>query len=64
MSEAPDVPSDVIAAWERILERLRAAVFGEFEILREIGSGGMAAVYLARQIALNRQVAIKVMSPA
>ena len=37
---------------------------GEFEILREIGSGGMAAVYLANEVALNRQVAIKVMSPA
>ena len=55
---------DVADAWERILSRLRAAVAGEFEILREIGSGGMAAVYLAREVALNRQVAIKVMSPA
>ncbi len=55
---------DVADAWERILGRLRAAVAGEFEILREIGSGGMAAVYLAREVALNRQVAIKVMSPA
>jgi len=56
--------SDASDAWERILARLRSAVRGEFEILREIGSGGMAAVYLAKDIALNRQVAIKVMSPA
>jgi len=51
-------------AWERILAKLRLAVDGEYEILRQIGAGGMAAVYLARQVALNRQVAIKVMSPA
>src|SRR4051812_39937984 len=55
---------DANDAWERILSRRRDAVDGEFEILREIGSGGMAAVYLAREAALNRQVAIKVMSPA
>src|SRR5438270_8818244 len=64
MSDEPGTMSDVSAAWARILARLRAAVAGEFEILREIGSGGMAAIYLAREIALNRQVAIKVMSPA
>jgi len=60
----PTMTDDVVDAWERILGRLRTAVAAEFEILREIGSGGMAAVYLAREIALNRQVAIKVMSPA
>src|SRR6476646_4134691 len=58
------MPDDVMGVWARILDRLRHAVAGEFEILREIGSGGMAAVYLAREIALNRKVAIKVMSPA
>ena len=55
---------DVAEVWGRIVHRLSEAVNGEFEILREIGAGGMAAVYLAREIALNRQVAIKVMSPA
>jgi len=55
---------DAHDAWQRILGRLRTAVAGEFEILREIGSGGMAAVYLARELALHRLVAIKVMSPA
>ena len=57
--------SDEVAdVWGRIVHRLSEAVDGEFEILREIGAGGMAAVYLAREVALNRQVAIKVMSPA
>lgn len=37
---------------------------GEFRLLRHIGSGGMADVYLARQTSLNRNVAVKVMKPA
>jgi hypothetical protein len=36
---------------------------GEFEILGEIGHGGMARVYLAQELALDRQVAVKVLSP-
>ena len=43
--------------------RLQAATLGEFEIFTELGRGGMAAVYLARDLALNRRVAIKVMAP-
>jgi eukaryotic-like serine/threonine-protein kinase len=50
--------------WEKVVGRLRTATAGEFEILRELGRGGMAAVYLAHEIALNRKIAIKVMSPA
>ena len=35
-----------------------------YQIKREIGTGGMASVYLAVQTSLEREVAIKVMSPA
>ncbi len=46
-----------------LLQVLRQATLGEYEILQEIGQGGMATVYLAHEIALDRKVAVKVMSP-
>jgi serine/threonine-protein kinase len=52
------------SAQETALELLRAETLGEYEILGELGRGGMATVYLAHDIALDRRVAIKVMSPA
>ncbi len=45
-----------------ILERLRAATAGEYEIIRELGRGGFAAVFLGRDVELDREVAIKVLT--
>ena len=37
--------------------------FGNFVLERQLGSGGMGAVYLGRDLTLNRVVAIKVLKP-
>ena len=42
---------------------LSNCMLGEFRILRRLGAGGMAQVYLAEQTSLKRYVAIKVMRP-
>src|SRR5918999_6279794 len=49
--------------WAEVVARLRRATLGEFEIGHELGRGGMAAVFLAHELSLHRDVAIKVMSP-
>ncbi len=57
--------AETVAQGERkLMEALRQATLGEYEVLGEVGRGGMAVVYLAHDIALDRKVAIKVMSPA
>lgn len=48
---------------EPLIARLRRATLGRYDIYAELGSGGMATVYLALDLALDRKVAIKVLSP-
>src|SRR5215212_3794439 len=43
--------------------RVTSAVADRYQIDREIGRGGMATVYLARDIRHNRNVALKVLNP-
>jgi len=45
------------------LALLQAAIAERYAIEREIGAGGMATVYLARDVKHDRQVALKVLKP-
>src|SRR6185436_879950 len=45
------------------LAQLNTGLAGRYTIDREIGRGGMATVYLARDIRHNRSVALKLLNP-
>jgi tRNA A-37 threonylcarbamoyl transferase component Bud32/tetratricopeptide (TPR) repeat protein len=66
--DAASVSSSVHSIPERLTafmhaDRVRAAIVGRYALGKEIGRGGMATVYLARDIRHERQVAIKVLHP-
>src|SRR6266853_1376996 len=44
-------------------ERLRAALAPDYELVRELASGGMGTVYLVRDVALDCPMAVKVLRP-
>ena len=45
------------------LSKLRTSLADRYQIDREIGAGGMATVYLARDPRHDRNVALKVLNP-
>src|SRR3989454_1777879 len=53
--------SETLIATQR--ERINAALAGRYAIERELGSGGMATVYLADDLKYHRKVAVKVLRP-
>jgi len=44
-------------------QRLRRSISAQYDVERELGRGGMATVYLARDVRHDRRVAIKVLRP-
>ena len=62
-SPAGPAPPSPGQAPDPVLDQLRVATLGHYDVFGEIGRGGMATVYLGHELALERKVAIKVMSP-
>jgi len=56
---APELPDPD----DPLLDRLREALRGEYDVERRLGAGGMGYVYLGRDPALDMPVAIKVLRP-
>jgi serine/threonine-protein kinase len=46
-----------------VFDRLKTALADRYAIEQEVGSGGMATVYLAEDLKLHRKVALKVLRP-
>src|SRR5260221_3258549 len=59
----PPVEKDLALPLESAAATLDGARFDDFQLLEEIGRGAMGVVYLARQVSLNRQLAVKGLAP-
>jgi len=62
-AQLPDVPTAPAERPEEAITQLRRATGGRYRVVRRLGGGGMASVYLGEQAQLQRPVAIKVLHP-
>src|SRR5688572_31955734 len=49
---------------DRLFLDFQSAIAGRYSLERELGRGGMGVVYLAREVRLDRPVAIKLLPPS
>src|SRR2546423_10092988 len=49
---------------DRLFLDFQSAIAGRYSLEREVGRGGMGVVYLAREVRLDRPVAIKLLPPS
>ncbi len=49
--------------WDTLLPNLQRALGGRYVLERRLGHGGMGVVYLAREVSLERRVALKLLTP-
>ena len=57
-----DAPAQQISPQDKVANELHGTLSPRMEVLRRLGGGGMSTVYLGRDPALHRLVAIKVLS--
>ena len=60
-AESPSVPAPPAA--DALLQELQETLAPQIQVIKELGAGGMGTVFLGRDPALKRLVAIKVLNP-